>query len=289
MKRAELYQPYESTPFHQEVGVPIEYSIPYSWGDLYVSKTASETYGLVPLITNVKDGYSVQDLSDAPNTRIFILTPGELNTPSSLEHREAFINPCLNRYGLEYRIALGDNKNTAAEFLNGAMRDMLRQAVGEDQEIVMDQFVDENDIPMNERFEQDSSQVLIHELCGAMSKNITDATLAWVRAESNYRFYNRVKIIGALAVVGTGALTVPLILINDFGAVNAGVAGIWLTFQANALRYQLKNKAVTANRQELAFRAISRASGALITSDIHKTYCRAHSNQKLEEQFSPEE
>jgi hypothetical protein len=288
MKRSELHEPYRSIPEHQEIDVPIEYSVPYAWGDLYVSKTAHDAYGLVPLITNVKDGYSEQDLSDViPRTRIFLLTAGELGTPP-VEQGAAYISPTLNRDGLECRITIGANKNTTPELLSGIIHDMISQATGEDYEVVTDSITG-NNIPISERFKNDFSQILIHELCDTLSTHISEATKVWVRAESNYQFYGRAKRIGAIAILGVGALTVPPILTHDFDAVNAGFAGAWLAWQASSMRHLLKGRLVTSNQQEFIFQAVSKNSATQITSDIHDTYCRNHFNQQLEGQFLPDE
>lgn len=281
MKRAELYSPYDSGPDLKEVDIDIGYSIPFEWGDLYVSKTANEAYGLVPLTTNTKPGYSVQESTDITlRTRIFLLTPGELAMPTGIESGVAFTHPNFNKKGLEYQIALGDTKTTMSEALNN----MLLEATGHDQE-TLDQFVDQNDIPISERLDNDTPQFIIHNLKDAIETNVTEYVTVWLRAEANHNFYSRVKQIGGLALLGVGVGVLPLAVNHKFEPFDFSVAGGIVAIQAGSFRSLIRKKVTRANKDEYIYYGVAKDYAGKIASDIHEAYCSVHFNRRLEEQL----
>ena len=289
MKRSEFYAPYESEPEHLRLDVPMEYSVPFEWGDLHVSETAHQSYGLLPLTSDIRDGFYPSLDVRPPRSRVFIVTPGELGTPPVPEG-EAFVKPILHKKGLEVHVAMGDDKETAAKSYSQAMRDEIRRAL--DIEDVDDEdfdrsVKDEEGITFGEQIEQNVTQYLVHGLYQELDNRVPAALRIWLRAEHNRIFLRDISAVG----VGAAALAGMFVYlgVTDHSNLDLETASGYLVAGLATTRFNVKRELQRSNRRELHFNKIAKRIGSSVAYDVHSVYCRDHFDRVWQDTIQPSE
>lgn len=141
-----------------------------------------------------------------------------------------------------------------------------------------------DDIPITEAISQDSSQVLIHVLCGLSSEVTKQATSAFLTVDSNKRALKRLTMLG-----GAGLATAGIVLgingafhgeVSDLGVGAAMTySGVYSYLARRSIRQYLR---VADSRSRILDITASDYANR-VAEDIHQTYCTAHFDQQAEE------
>jgi hypothetical protein len=282
------YAPFETAPPRNDVQEPIQYSIPYKWGDWHVSETAHDAYGLVPLTADVLPGYVSQDKTELrPNTQIFLVTPGELGIPE-IPSGGFFVRPILSKHGVEITIALGEN----AEELTSRLQESTLQAIGEHTGLDVDNLkrdaIDGDGVSLEENLKHAVPQMVMHNFVNALGQRVPELTTIWKRVEMNRKFAKRVAAYGGVVLTGGAIVALSTITNHSADSNTMELLGLYYGVEGGIVYDMLRRHLRLANSKEHLLETQSKVYGDMVASDIHSTYCRDHFDRMLAQDFPPE-
>lgn len=286
--------PYEREPIHPERNIDLAYTIPYEWGNFYVSQEAKDSYGLIPLTAEAQSGSPVDHISTPgnPDFSITVVGPNEFfdNEPE-MQMSQTGVLRLLRQYsdsGVELKLGFSDNIASIKDVLQARLKHGLAHMFDMEPDEVeehLGEVVDEHDIPLNESIEQEAPQMFVHGLCGVIRETGIDAMEKWSNADVNRRFYKRVKFNGAVALGGTALMTTIPTLAGEFHLPNLIATGVYASTQAFILKTSVKRYLQSENSLRQATQLFAMQFTTQATNDIHNSFCRHEFDRQMEEQF----
>lgn len=265
--------------------IPIEYSLPFAWGSVHVSKAANFAYNLQPVNGLSPDNYPQipPRFKFDPEVNVWILAAGEVADSSSSAEDMTAEDPDANpekrdSHSMSMWIT-GNGKeiNLFTSFPNsslareGAFNTLREQMEQLDIDHRDESFMDElDDIETTKEIDQFFSQTFIHIACDFINQNLSAYIEAHYQEKDIKRQIRGITALGALGAAGAGytAAGGPPTLMTGLVAASYGFAVTY--FQRQHLKqYFLKDAAQLGAVK--AFRA--QRSASQIAHEIHDAYC----------------
>lgn len=263
--------------------IPIEYSLPFSWGSVHVSEAANFAYDLQPVNGSSIGNYSeipIRSKSD-PEVTVWILASGEVtdprDLPSAVTVDDSEDMPLVQGLLPVSMWATQDSKkiNVFTSFPNSSLAreeifNGLREQIGVDHEDASFGFDGSDSVEAAKEVDQILSQSFIHVACDFIEQNLPQYFLSHYRERDIKRQIRSVTALGAVGAVGAGytAAGGPSTLMTGVAAASYGLATTY--FQRQELkRYFLKKAAL----HEASRAIMAQNSAARISREIHDAYC----------------
>ncbi len=290
-------EPYNRKPLHPEQEVPVEYALPFDWGNMYVSEAAHAAYDLTPFVPTISrtEAEKIKH-HDKPAYNITLIGPDEdvgfekkLDSHNGLgaaQTGEVIASSRYNARGVELVLSLTVDANYVQQ---KAMTD-LRQTMAKIHDVdveVIDEFLEHHDatnMPIELRMGQGASHIVSHSVAYAAGERSRSDLQSWRVAMENKAVFGRARTLAASGFVATSINLVPLfygveskenVLAAGFFAVGTTV-GVLASFRENISRRP---------RIEETARLQSFIASKLIHQGVHDAYCQSTFDRQMEERL----
>ncbi len=277
--------PYEAQPNSAEFELPVEYTVPYSWGTLQVTEAAHQAYGLNPLVatTNSRSKTTTLPSDSAPHVDVLLIAPeeGEDHIPPG-----AFaLRPTLHKEGVSLIVGFGNDRASLGEEFKRGLLGQLQMIANTDDEDILERVTNEDGVSALEALEHEVPQALAHGLAIGVKEGLENPLVSWERMQSNKKFLGFVARMGGLAVGGsTVILTSPNFVAPEL-PMTYGRLVIPTAFAVSslALNYRtIRRWLQTSDYREIAVQESAELKAMEVSTSLHQTYCRQHFDEQFE-------
>src|SRR5574337_455294 len=131
----------------QEKNPEVEYTVPFRWGNLRVTKQANESYSLVALSANTVKGPERPEsftLELTPSVNITLIAPAEIPDAQSMyPERAVWADSKVSKDAIDMTIGLSKNRRQIAQESDEILN-MIESITGTDKDELRQELSDEN-------------------------------------------------------------------------------------------------------------------------------------------------
>jgi hypothetical protein len=253
----------------------IDYAVPFDWGELYVTRAASDAYGIVPLTAETvpMNDYAPAKASDKRRISVLISAEDDLSNGLSREQmRVAYTGVITTKRTIGVNFAFKGDKESAAENIMDQVA-QISQMRGVSKSELLQQFAEQGEDPIKSMTGRTISQLLIHKAV----EEVGEATSITV-AELETKKANR-RTLGAVKADLLAAVIAPAIMatldVNAHSPLPATAATTALGAGLFSVRAygDLKLHISSLPGAEARAQRVGLEKGLRVATDIHNIFC----------------
>lgn len=273
-----------------QVFSPMEYSVPYEWGNLHVTEEAHAAYEMIPLTPTKPCDLELMMPGRSrrgSEPRLDLVLAG----PSEAKNADEGTTFWSSVYADDNQVIVvaGHTKDKAAMISTTKQNilDGYRQFFGSESvpdEEILDTVGVVDGVSINEALDNNVSQAFAHEFADIFD-SVVRTTLEHSRNFSdNMQFLRNAATIGFVTIAGISPVislgyevseSLPTLAPSIFTAITVG-----------GLLLSTKKYIHSQHERTILNTQIANAKAELVSGSIHDTYCDAHFDNQFEEIFS---
>lgn len=265
-----------------EANLPVEYSIPFDWGNLYVTEAAHKAYGMVPLSPETVDGKPPTSTNSAATPRVDVILVG----PEEYEHddQSALVATKIYSGGVGMVIGFPAAQDEISKHLGASLGEKLAKMEEELPTEVMEEIKEHSIIPTAEDIENDLPQMLAHQLAGVAEVPLAEGLETWFGKQGIDREYRKIVALGIGAIVAAGVEVTPGLASHNHlvNPIQIAFAGVLALVYLNLARTKLKTHIENGPLNQRIAKLTARNKAFMISYDLHNSFCRNHFDRNAE-------
>ena len=264
-----------------------DYSVPFNWGNLVVTKGAKDAYGIVPLTADLSSDDIPSSSATGLHTDIYILSPEEyLALSSEMKPSYEFFDnnsasfATIYPNGMDVYLGYRNTKTEIATLLTEEM-DNLAQKYGYGG--CVDDVVNEDNIPFTEIINNGLPQRIIHDLANTTDGIVSMAAREFIVASYGKLTLKQVTNLGAISLFSAG-MSMQSSLALD-GTARSAITGSFIGLSVGSAygTYKALKKHIAGENVRARDNLLLAADyGKKVGDDIHDIFCAKHFNDQTE-------
>lgn len=273
-----------------QVFSPMEYSVPYEWGNLHVTEEAHAAYEMIPLTPTkpcdlelVKPGRSRR--GSEPRLDLILAGPSEANNAGEGTTFWSSVYADDN----QVIVVAGHTKDKAAMISTSRQNifDSYRQFIGTESasdEEILDTVGVVGGGSIDEVLDNKVSQAFAHEFADVFESAVGTTLEHYKNLFDNMQFLRNAATIGFVSIAGISPAVSLGYEVSESLATLA--PAIFTAITVGGLLRSTRKYVHSQHERTVLNTQIANAKAELVSGSIHDTYCDTHFDNQFEEIFS---